>query len=266
MTAGTTPTSLAQRALLQLGGKASVSSIFPSDGSKAADACNVLYSPTFTQFARAAWWNCLSRQITLSLIGAAAGTPEGGTTGFGIIPPQPWSYLYQTPSDSLKARAIVPTYPAQSNGIPLTSANNSAPMWLPSYGQIPFKVMYNTDATGNPIETIVTNQSQAQLIYTTNQQNPVIWDSQFEAGYVASLAAFLVPALSMQIQLMQLQINIAEKVIADARASDANEGSNTQDHVPDWIRARAGGSGGWYDSGNCGYGGWENIAWPSMVG
>ena len=263
MTAGTTSTSLSQRALYQIGGKSTVSSIFPSDGSAASNACNVLFVPTFQALARSAWWNCLSRQFTLSLIGAAPETPEGGANGFGILPPQPWLYLYQVPSDCLKSRAIVPTFPLQGVGVPLTTINNGAPIWLPGFGQIPFKVMYNVDANNNPIETIVTNQSQAQLIYTTNQQNPVVWDSQFEAAFVASLAAFLVPALSMQLSLMQMQVGIAEKIIAEARASDGNEGSNTQDHVPDWIRARSGGSGGWYGN-NYGYGGgYESMCWPA---
>ena len=120
--------------------------------------------------------------------------------------------------------------------------------------------MYNTDASGNPLQTIVTNQSQAQLLYTVDQPNPSIWDVQFQAAFVAALAAFLVPALSMQLPLMQLQINMAERLIAEARASDGNEGSNSQDHNPDWMRARAGGSGGWYQGTWCGVG-YDNMAW-----
>lgn len=265
MVAGTSQLSLCQRSLAQIGGKALISSVFPSDGSRAGDMCNLLYVPTYTQLGRCAWWGYFQKQNKLNLLGAAPGTPEGGSNGVGILPPQPWLYLYQIPVDSLKCRAIVPFFPAQNDGVPLTTINNAAPICIRGMGQIPFKIRYSTDADGNPLQTLVTNQSQAQLIYTVNQPNPVIWDSQFEAAFVAALAAFLVPALAMNLPLMQLQIGVAERIIAEARASDGNEGSTSQDHLPDWIRARSGGAQGWYggnDGWNAGMG-YENMAWPS---
>lgn len=264
MVAGTTATSLCQRALAAIGGKATISSVFPSDGSQSANMCNLLFTPTYTQLGRSAWWGYFQKQATLSLLGAAPGTPEGGTNGSGILPPQPWLYLYQVPSDSLKCRAIIPTQTFQVAGPPLTTTNNAAPIWIRGQGQIPFKIRYNTDINGNPLQTIVCNQSQAQLIYTVNQQNPVVWDAEFEAAFVAALAAFLVPALALNMQLMSAQISIAERFIAEARASDGNEATNTQDHTPDWIRARSGGCGGVYSMwGGEGYG---NMAWPAYSG
>jgi hypothetical protein len=129
-------------------------------------------------------------------------------------------------------------------------------------GRIPFKVAYGTDSNNNPYTIVLTNQEQAELNYTVNQQNPAIWDSQFEAAFVAALAAFLVPALSLHMGLMQANITLAERIIGEARASDSNEGSNTQDNQPDWIRARSGGSGGWYQ-GSWNDAGYENVAWPA---
>lgn len=261
MASSVSQVSLCNRALLAISAKAQVSSISPSDGSAAADACATLFIPTFEQLGRSAWWNCLEKQATLSLLGAAAGTPEGGDSGTGITPPSPWLYMYQYPSDCLKARAIVPTFPGQNDGVPLTTINNAAPIYVRGMGQIPFKVAYATDAQNNPLTVVITNQSQAQLIYTVNQSNPVVWDTLFQAAFVASLGAFLVPALSAQLPFLQMQIGIAERFIADARAADGNEGSNSQDHQPDWITARSGGSGGWYGSWNgMGY---NDMCWPS---
>ena len=258
MTSSSSQTSLSQRALAAIGGKSTISSVFPSDGSAAGNACNLLYLPTYQQIARAAYWNCLSKQISLDLLGAASGTPEGGSSGTGLSVPVPYLYMYQLPIDCLKARAIVPTFPAQSSGSPYTTINNASPVWLRGRGQIPFHVAYATDANENPLSVILTDQSQAQLNYIVNQPIPAIWDSQFEAAFVAALAAFLVPALSMNMPLMQMQIGIAERLIAEARSGDANEGSNTQDNSPDWIRARSGGSGGWY-------GGWSGPTYESMA-
>lgn len=261
MPSNTSVVSLVNRSLLSIGARAQVSSISPSDGSTAADAASVLFTPTYEALARSAYWNCLQKEATLSLLAAAQGTPEN-PTGTPPLPPQPWLYQYALPPDCLKARAIIPTFPAQgTGGPPLTTVNNSAGVWIRGQGQIPFQVAYATDSQNNPITVILTNQDQAQLTYTVNQPNPVIWDSQFQSAFVASLAAYLVPALSLHLPLMSAQISIAERIIAEARAADANEGTNSQDREADWIAARNGGgfsSWGWGSAyGNC-----ENMSWP----
>jgi len=160
-------------------------------------------------------------------------------------------------------RAIVPSLPSSGTGIPFTSINNSAPTMLPTGGAIPFAVAYSTDANNNPTQIVLTNQDQAQAVYTLNQPNPGFWDSLFQEAFVSSLAAYLVPALSLHLPLMQLAIQRAEGLIARARAQDANEGVHVMDHLPDWIRAR-GGEGGmpnWpYLWTNNGY---VDIAWPN---
>jgi hypothetical protein len=114
------------------------------------------------------------------------------------------------------------------------------------------------------VTVILTNQDLAQAVYTANITNPQLWDSLFQAAMVASLGAFLVPALSLDIPLMQVQIKSADNIIAQARAMDGNEGVTTLDHTPDWILARAGAGGlGWNWSGS----GWDstyfNMCWPS---
>ena len=116
-------------------------------------------------------------------------------------------------------------------------------------GQIPFRVAYSTDMNNNPIQTILTNQMQAQLVYTVNQPNPQIWDSQFQAAMVASLAAYLVPGLALNIDLAKLQAGIAQKMIENARIRDGDEGTTSQDHIPDWITARNAGSTIWNNGG-----------------
>ena len=255
-------TSLANRALLAIGGKTQISSL--NENSAQANACNLLFSPTFQQLARSAWWNCLQKQATLSLLLAAANTPEN-PNGTPPFPPSPWLYQYLLPSDCLKARAVIPTLPAENTGgPPPTTASIAAPIWIRGLGRIPFKVAYATDANNNPETVILTNLCQAQLLYTVDSENPVIWDSQFQAAFVAALAAFLVPALSLHMGLMQANVALAERIIAEARASDANEGSNSQDHTPDWIRARSGGADGLYSGYSGGWGGgWDSIAWPA---
>lgn len=254
--------SIANRSLLSIGARAQVSSL--QEASAEANAISVLFAPTFESLGRTAWWNCLRRQGTLTLLKAAQGTPENPNGTTLPLPPQPWLYSYALPSDCLHMRFIVPSFPAQQTGVsPLTTASVASPINLPNQGQIPFAVAYDTDANGSPITVVLTNQSQAQAVYTVNQSNPQIWDSGLQAAMVASLAAYLVPALSLDKGLMTASINTAEKIIAQARTQDANEGTHSQDHQPDWITARAGSGGAGY-----GYGYWGNqyqfigMSWP----
>lgn len=248
--------SIVNRSLLSIGSQSQVSNL--NEGSTQANACSTLFTPTFQNLARAAHWNCLRQQTVLSLLAAAKGTPENvdGTTL--PLPPYPWLYSYALPSDCLQARFLVPSAPSVSGGTPMGPAFIGAATYLPP-GGIPFHVAYGTDVNNNPLQIILTNQTQAQLVYTVDQPNPQIWDSSFQSAMVASLAAYLVPALSLNITLMQIQIKVAETIIMQARVRDADEGSNSQDHIPDWMRARNVGS---IDYGYGGYNGtWSDMSW-----
>lgn len=260
---------IVNRALLSIGARAQVSSIDPSDGSTEADAAAVLFAPTFESLARAAYWNCLRKQATLSLLWAANGTPENPQGTTLPLPPTPWLYGYQLPVDCLHVRAIVPSNPIPSGGAQQTTNSINSPVWVPGSGQIPFAVAYGVDPDNNPITVVLTNQSQAQIIYTVNQPNPQIWDSQFQSAMVASLAAYFVPALSLSMPLMKSSIEMAQRLIMQARVADGNEGTTTVDHVPDWIRARSAGYGsGPYGAGNGANGLWTfagdygAMCWP----
>jgi len=95
-----------------------------------------------------------------------------------------------------------------------------------------------------------------------NQNNPQFWDSLFQQAVVAALAAFLVPALSLDKSLMQMQIGIADRLIAQARAMDGNEGITSQNQEASWIRARNGETGGYAIGQNGPFLNYENVAWP----
>lgn len=236
--------SICNRSLLSIGSQSQIGNI--NEGSTQANACAVLFTPCFEALARSAYWNCFRQQAVLSLLAAAPGTQEN-ITGTPPFPPTPWLYMYQLPSDSLQARFIIPSIPAPG-GNNISPAYVSTSTVLPQ-GQIPFRVAYSTDMNNNPIQVILTNEPQAQLVYTVNQPNPQIWDSQFQAAMVATLAAYLVPALSLNLELAKLQAAIAQKMIDNARVRDGDEGSTSQDHIPDWIVARSAGSTIWNNSG-----------------
>jgi hypothetical protein len=254
--------SIANRALLSVGARAQISTLNPSDGSVEGDAISILWQPTFESLGRAAPWNCLTKQVTLTLLMAANGTPENPTGTDLPLPPTPWLYAYGYPSDCLLFRYVVPSLPSGTGTIPATTINNASGTWVPNSGMIPFAVSSIGDADNSPVLIVLTNQSQAQAVYNANNSNPAIWDSLFQAGMVASLGAFLVPALSLSLPLMQLSIKTADMAIARARAQDGNEGVTVMDHLPDWMRARVGGGGfGGYNFST--FGGFVGMSWPS---
>lgn len=263
MTSSDNIISICNRSLLGIGARAKISSL--SEGSTESDACSILFQPTFESLARSASWNCLRQQDSLSLIAAAQGTPENldGTTL--PLPPVPWLYQYAYPSLGLDIRYLLPSLPnsTPAGTTPLTTASNTNTPWIPMPYQVPFVVAYSTDSGGSPIMTILTNLTQAIAVYTVNQPNPGIWDSLFSQAMVSSLAAYLVPALSLNLPLMQISIKTAEAAILQARVRDGDEGSTSQDNIPDWIRARN--SGGWYGNNNytsCGFTNYSQMVWP----
>lgn len=254
--------SITNRALLSIGARAQVSSLTPSDGSTEADAAATLFVPTFEALARSANWNCLRKQSVLSLLQAAQGTPENALGTTLPLPPTPWLYAYAYPSDCLKIRFLQCSLPVAVGGsVPNTTFTNPAPINLPGQGQINFAVAYSNDTSGNPITVVLTNQSQAQAVYTVNQANPVIWDSMFQEAMVSSLAAYFVPALSLNLPLMQAAVGRAEKLISYARAADGNEGVTCMDHTPDWIVARGVGRFDSYGNQNQAYA-YDEMCWP----
>lgn len=262
MTANSSIVSLANRALLMVGARAQISNL--QEGSTESDAINVLYGPTYEQLARSAPFNCLKNQTTLTLLAAAQGTPENmdGTTL--PLPPSPWLYSYAVPSNSLQIRYLLPTF-ANNNSTgqtPISPALIAANVWYPGMGQIPYSVSYGVDAMDNPREIVLTNQSQAQAVYTVNQPNPVVFDSLFEQAFVASLAAYLVPALSLDLPLMDRVIRQADQAITTARVRDGNEGTVSQNRNASWMDARvSGGSLAW--SGGFGINGlYTDMIWP----
>lgn len=262
MTASSSVISICNRSLLSVGARSQISSL--QEGSVEANALSVLYQPTFEQLARTAPWNCLRKQASLTLLAASPGTPENPSGTSLPSPPQPYLYMYALPSDCLQMRFIMPIFPnsSGSGSVPLTTASVVADSNYGAFLQIPFSVAYTTDTGGNPIQVILTNQTQAQAVYTVNQSNPVIWDSLFEAGMVASLAVYLVPALSLNLPLMQLSIKTADGIITQARVRDGDEGVTSQNREASWMTARnQGGSIGWSGSGQM-YGCWDQMAWP----
>lgn len=240
------PVDVCNLALSQIAARASITSITPSDGTVAGDACALLYQPTVDAYARAAHWNCLRFTAALSLLKAAAGTPENVNGTTLPVPPQPWLYEYALPTDCLKARFLVPSLTQPPPSPPLTTGTS---MFLPARlgaGAVPFTVAVDVDQNGNEIAVLLTNIGTAltgppQLVYTKRLLNIGLWDAQFLMGAKSALAAWLVNPVNASAAMMQQAMGIAKAMLDSARISDGNEGPQSFDHTPDWISIRGGG-------------------------
>ena len=245
MTAPRSPVDVCNLALLQIAARAQITSIDPSDGTVAGDACAALYQPTVDAFARAAHWNCLRFTATLSLLAAAAGTPENPSGTTLRTPPPPWLYEYALPDDCLKARFIVPAIPQQGGSPMLGGATAYLPSGLPDTA-VPFVVAVDLDAGGNEIAVILANIGAAaggppSLVYTRRLNNIGLWDSHFLMGAKSALAAWLVNPINASAAMMTQAVGLAKAMLDAARISDGNEGPSNTEHVPDWIAIRSGG-------------------------
>ncbi len=263
MTSYSTPVSLCNQALLRIGSKATIASL--NEPSTEARSCNIFYQSTFEQLARTALWNCLRQQAPLALIAAAQGTPENQSGTVLPIPPVPYLYSYLLPADCLQARFLVPSLPQQNTGgtAPLTTASVAMPAIIRGRGKIPFQVSYSVDTNNNPRQIILTDLSQAQLCYTVNCSNPVIWDGLFVEAFISSLAAYLIPAINMNAAMLAGAKQDAMQMIMQARIRDGDEGFTTQSREASWISARENQGASIYN-GNAPYiYGNVEMSWPS---
>lgn len=251
--------SICQRSLAAVGARANISTL--NERSTEAINCNILYTPTFEALARSARWGCLRKQDSLTLIAAAQGTPENPLGTSLPFPPNPWLYSYLLPPDSLFVRQLMlpPPQLQNSGGVPIFPVKNSVGYNSRLNKLIRYETALGMDKLGNPVSVILTNLTQAQCLYTANQHNPAFWDSMLQQAMVASLGAFLVPALSLDKALLGVQIQLAERLIMQARTMDANEEIVSQDREASWISARSGVSGFSGQEFNTGY---TNMSWP----
>lgn len=249
-------------ALMEMGSRSTVSSVFPSDGSVAANVAATMFQPKMQALLRAAHWDFSRKQIALTLLKASV--IDGAVSD--NPPPQPWLYEYAYPSDCLKARFTIPTAIMPTSGTPLTTATAVIPPMLSPPTRIPYVIGTDRDAQGNPVKVIFTNLPSAQLIYTADYSlMPELWDPLFLTAATATLAAYFIQAMTQDMSNLRLQADIAQGAIQTARATNGNEQQPTADMAVDWmvVRTASGFPGNYYAGANGALiGGWDSYELP----
>jgi hypothetical protein len=145
-------------------------------------------------------------------------------------PPPPWLYEYTMPANVVKIRAIfgqsvpgfiVPTVPSSDIG--------------PAQAYYSYEVVNDGGA-----KVIVTNAPGALAVVTLGKTDPSIWDPLFNEAMVSLLAANICLPLSGDAQLADKLQKDAQLAIQMAKLATANETTDVQHIMPDWIRARGG--------------------------
>jgi hypothetical protein len=251
----TSPVDICNQSLDQIRSGVTVQSINPSDGSLAGDVMSRNYQTRVDAVSRAAQWNCLRFQQPLTLLRARAGTYFNPTGSASANPPSPWLFEYAWPTAPfcLRMRYLFPFPPASgvSTGpiisLPSTPLTTGGIPFFPNgqSGRVlsaPFAPSIDYDPSGNMIKVLLTNAPYAIGVYTARVVDPTLWDPQFTDGVVMTLAAWTAEPITGSSAMVKEKSQLAASIIMSARISDGDEGTQTSDHVPDWIRIRGSGA------------------------
>lgn len=194
-----TPEDVINAALVRIGYKARIGSIF--EGSDAASAALDIYSQTRDDMLRTGDWGFARRDITLTLLKTA---PAGGyavTAWNNTYPPLPWNYEYQYPSDCLKVRALRLT-----------------PIFLPDFDPQPVVFDTPNDVVDEETEKVIVAMIGPTVVCTYAGQvtDPTQWEASFTEALVDRLAKLLAPMLNEK----AFQAAAVEEQSADVMAAE----------------------------------------------
>jgi hypothetical protein len=268
------------------------------EGSTTASAALRVYQTTRCQLLRAANWGFARRRAQLTLLQDATGqtTLTNARVGTGTPGQYPWTYMYQWPTDGLRARWVPANWYGAGQQVPgnistpatpLFTAQSTSPLMqrdvptrflvtsdivpaltgaITSWNQYPdFGSVHGQSPAQQTV--ILSNQQNASLVYTADVLPPDLWDPLFQQAMVATLGSLLaMPVLAdkkFALQVRRDQIAMAKAALDMARVSDGDEGWTSTDHQPDFISVRSSGS-RWNSWEPGGGGGYLGLGWGSM--
>lgn len=174
-------------ALSELGITRYVSSISPSDGSKEADTLSLHFAPALDMALREIMPRFATKRKALALVG------EDLVTN--------WTYCYSYPTDCVRLHGIVSPYTRQPR------LDES----------IPYEVANYDDE-----RVILTDEADAEIIYTALVTNPTLWDPTFGMAFTNLLASRVAVPLA-HAELANNMLQNYYSLAAQAWATSANE-------------------------------------------
>lgn len=212
-------------ALDAIGTRSTIGSL--SEPSAEARALSRHYAPALDSILSAAHWNFARKQANLTLLKDASLSPPQTT-------PPPWIYEYAYPSDCVQGRYVMPMWSNLPASVP--GAASAIPFFIGP--PVRYIVSTDSDANGNDIPVILTNQPQAIFVYTKRVTNTALFSPDFVQAFANYLGWKISIPLSGDKAMAKMAFEIADKTCKDAQKSNGNEGITVIDTVPDWMRVR----------------------------
>lgn len=191
-------------ALAHLGDSATVSSLYPPEGSAQAEHCSRFYPVARDTLLEMAAWNFATRRGTLAQV-------DNPTTT--------WLYAYAMPAGVVKALAVLPE-----------GASDDADS---------VSYVIETDSGGNKI--VLTNEPNAVLRYVALVTDTTRFSSLFTTALTWLLASMLAgPIIKGDTGAAEAQRCLAQfrLWVAQAEASDANQRRVNVQPVTPWMAGR----------------------------
>lgn len=197
--ASMTDVRIANLALSYIGSKTNIES-FDEESTEARNAA-LWYDIARQQALEAYDWSFARKRLTLAL--------------HGTDPSDEWDFRYQYPSDCICARYLVNPVGDTADPVP-----------------------YTLEMVNNTERTLLTDLQDAALVYTFDQTSTAVMPMLFIQFFAHLLASHLVIPLSMDKEIMDMQLKLADKVLWGASAVDANQHKPRHPREAEWYRGR----------------------------
>ena len=192
---------IANMALSNVGAASTIESF--DEASTEAKQCKLWYDYSRLQALEAFDWSFARKRLVLA---AHSDDP----------PEARWIYRYQYPADCVAARYI------------------ENPLGVDA-DKVPYQVETSDD---NGSKTILTNVSDAALVYTFDLQSPALFSAHFVETLSHLLASHIAFTLTGKRTIKGDMIQTYRSLLRAAPAQNANEQSETKPREADWIRGR----------------------------
>lgn len=206
-------------ALSHVGTRSNIESL-AEEVSTEADICRLWFDFSRTQTLEAFDWNFARKRVTLTTHGEDP--PEGV-----------WGFRYVYPGDCVSARKL-------EN--PTGTVAGQTGRWISDFSTpevrgdaIPFEV--ETNDAGDE-KTILTNLSDAKLVYTFEQKNMNLWSPMGIEAIALALASHIAFILTGKVKLAQNIATTFQNIMLLAPASNANEMVERPPRESEWVRGR----------------------------
>ena len=172
-----------------------------TDNNKEAEECNLWYDNVRQVVQEASQWPSSKATAVLALNSTRANMAAAWTAA---DPAPPYKYVYDLPADYLRA------------------------WYLTDYSEFSIELFDGTPA-------LHSNTEDAVLVYAVDQADVSLWTPSQQRATAYGLAGMVIPALTGKMSMIQLNFQLANAILIDARTASANVGTYSMEYIPSHL-------------------------------